>query len=113
MKAWLKRIQAWDLRRQQRSLEWWEQERVKGKAWFVFRTALTCGLMMAGTRDVYEHVFYDGTQYFSLLFHTIFYSLTGIVVGLAGWSGWESKYHKALHEARLKALPSGNALPDQ
>ena len=61
MKAWLKRIQAWrsrrHQRREQRSLERWEQIRAEGKSRFVVRTALTSGLTVVGATHAYESFF--------------------------------------------------------
>ena len=44
----IQRKPVWRLRREQRSLQSWEQERVKGKARFVVRIALTYGLTIVG-----------------------------------------------------------------
>jgi len=113
MKAWLKRIQAWrsrrHQRREQRSLERWEQIRANGKARFVIRTVLTYGLVFVGASNAIEHLFY-GPRPISL-FKVIFYSLFGLGMGSSAWSDMESKYNKALNEARLKALPESNDSP--
>jgi len=104
MKAWLKRIQSWRARRKLRTLRWWEQTRAKGKARFVFESALTYGLMVVGAMDVFENLFY-GRHYLSLA-HLVYYLLTGIPIGLIGWSSNEAQYQKALNETRAKALIS-------
>ena len=113
MKGSLKRIQAWRSRRvqrrDQRSLEWWERERAKGKTRFVIRSALTYGLTIVGLTDILGHLF-SSTEPF-LLAKGIFFTLCGILIGLNTWSTMEAKYKKALDEARLKALPSGKSPP--
>jgi len=97
MKAWLKIIQAWRSRRQQRSLHWWERIRAKGKNRFVLEAALSYGVLTVGVTDVFEYLSY-GAHYISLG-HLIQHILTGMIVALFGWSSWEVKYDKALREA--------------
>jgi len=65
--------------------------------------------MMVGASDVFEKLFYGG-HYISLS-RLIYYLLTGIPIGLIGWSSMETKYQKALAEARVKALSSGKTTP--
>lgn len=48
MKSLWKPIKAWRSRRQYRALQRWEQTRVEGKRWFIFRSSLTSGLTVAG-----------------------------------------------------------------
>ena len=110
MKAWLKKIQPWRLRRQQRSLERWEQIRAEGKKRFVFRTALTYGLTVVGANHFFDHVFGEIQPSISLV-KLIFYVLVGILIGSEAWSNREAKYQKALHEARVKALPESKNSP--
>jgi len=105
MNAWLKRIQTWRSRRQRRSLQWWEQTRVKGKKRFVFEKALTYGVFVVGATDVFEYLFH-GAHYLSLG-HLIQHILTGSIIALVAWSGWEAEYQKALREA----LSSSKMLP--
>jgi hypothetical protein len=106
----LKKFQAWRSLRQQsskrRELERWEKIRARGKAQFVFGTAVAYGLTMAGVLDVVDHVFYGGTKY-SLLSNAIFYPIMGMVIGHATWWDMERKYKAALIDARVKASPSG------
>ena len=113
MNSSLQRIKAWRARRrsckEQRSLERWEQIRARGKQWFVFRTALTYGLVFVGATNAVENLF-DGPQSISL-FKVIFFGLFGVGMGLSEWSDMESKYKTALNEARAKASPSGELPP--
>lgn len=113
MKALLKRIQAWRSRRvqrrEQRALEWWERQRADGRR-FVIRSALTYGLTTVGVTDAVGRLF-SSTEPF-LLAKGVFFSLFGILMGLSTWSDMESKYKKALSEARLKALPESKNWPD-
>ena len=109
MNTSLQRIKAWRSRRQLRSLERWEQIRAEGKEWFVFRTALTYGVVFVGVINAVENLF-DGPQSISL-FKVIFFGLFGVGMGLGEWSDMESKYKNALIDARVKASPSGELLP--
>lgn len=110
MRRWFERVHDWRARRELRSLEKWERDRAQGKAWFVFRTALTYGLVVIGVTDVLDHL-YDGTTEFSIsLLRIIWYSIAGIVAGFFAWSNMEDKYQRALYDARL-ASSGGNALP--
>ena len=109
MKAWLQRIQSWHAGKELRSLQWWEQTRTRGKARFVFEAALTYGFMFVGTMDVFQSLVY-GNHYISLG-HLVSSLLAGIPVGWVGWSSMEAKYQKALHEARIKALPASSTTP--
>ena len=106
----LKKFQAWRSRRQQsskqRELEWWEKIRAQGKTRFVFSSALTYGLTMAGILDVIDNVAYGGTEH-SLLFNAIGYLIMAIVMAHLTWWDMEGKYKAALIDARVKASPSG------
>jgi hypothetical protein len=106
----LKKFQAWRSRRQQRteqrSLERWEKIRARGKAKFVFGSALAYGLTMAGVLDVIDKVFSGGTKY-SLLSNAILYPIMGMVLAGVTWWDMEGKYKAALIDARVKASPSG------
>jgi len=107
MKGSLKGIQAWRSRRvqrrHQRSLEWWERERANGKTRFVIRSALTYGLTIVAVTDIVGHLFHN-TQPLALA-KGVFFTFFGVLMGLSTWSDMESKYKKALNEARSKALP--------
>ena len=105
MKARLKRIQAWRSRRQRRLLQSWEQTRAKGKKRFVFENALTYGVFVVGATDVFEYLVH-GAHYLSLG-HLVQHVLTGSIIALVAWSGWEAEYQKALREA----LSSSKMLP--
>jgi hypothetical protein len=109
----LKKFQAWRSRRLQRrerrALEQWEKIRARGKARFVFSSALTSGLTVAGILDVIDNVFYGGTKY-SLL-SAIFYPIMGLVIALFTWWDMEGKYKSALIDARVKSSPSGELPP--
>lgn len=94
MKSLRKSMQAWRSRRQQRSLQRWEQTRGEGKGWFVFRTALTSGLTMAGATHLVNYVFDGETSYPVTKF--IFFTMVGIYIGSDEWSTMERKYQNAL-----------------
>ena len=114
MRSELKRVQAWRLRRKeralQRSLQWWERERAKGKGKFVVRTALTYGLTIVGLHDVYDNLFKGGTEYPEFCLAAVFWPVFGIFVGSSAWDNWESKYQNALREA-LKAPRDPKTFP--
>ena len=105
----LTKYEAWNLRREQRSLERWAQIRVEGKPRFVVTTALTYGLSVVGVTDVVYRILSVGEHAISR--NIIFYVLGGIAVGFVGWSSMESKYQKALHKARRSKLSSGELPP--
>ena len=68
----------------------------------MFESALTFSLTVVGATDVYDHLFWS-TQHSISLFTLIWYLITGIACGFAGWSNMEGKYENALIEARLNA----------
>lgn len=107
----LKKLKAWRSRRKLRSLQQWEQIRTKGKARYVFQSAVTLSLTVVGVTDVVDHIFGDG-QYSISLFYLISYLLVGIVGGVDGWNTMEGKYKNALIDARVAASPTGT-LPAQ
>lgn len=109
MRRVLKRVEAWRVRKRQRSLQWWERERANGKTRFVFRFGLTYGLTIVGLNDVYANLFNGGTQYFDFYSAAFWYLFFGIIIGSSAWENWESKYQNALHEAS-KAPPGGKTL---
>ena len=114
MNTSLKKFQAWRFRRKQsserRTLERWEKIRARGKARFVYGSALAYGLTMAGILDVIDNVFYGGTEY-SLLSNIFVYPIMGIVMGHVTWWDMEGKYKAALIDARAKASPGGELPP--
>lgn len=77
---------------------------MEGKARFVVRTALTCGLTGVGLTSVVGHFF--GTQGISLE-SVIVYSFAGIVGAFDSWNTMEGKYNIA----RVKALSSHEIPP--
>ena len=98
MRKWLNRIQAWNSRRERRALQWWEQERAKGKSRFISHTALTFGVTVVAVLDILDHVI--GGEPDNLLLRFIAYTATGIVGAFFAWNNWEAKYKKALLKAR-------------
>ena len=114
MKTALTRFQAWRLHRKeralQRSLLWWERERAKGQTEFVIRSALTYGLTIVGVHDVYNNLFEAGTDYYEFVIMVLFWPVVGMFIGSNAWDNWESKYQKALREAR-KVPPDPKTLP--
>ena len=83
---------------------------MRGKTRFVFSSALTSGLTVAGILDAIDNVFYGGTKY-SLLSNAILYMIMGLVIALFSWWDMEGKYKAALIDARVKASPSGELPP--
>src|SRR5688572_14727568 len=110
MKTSLKKFHAWRSRRKLRSLERWEQISTKGKARFVFHSALTFSLTMVGVTDVIDNIFGDG-QYSVSLFYIVLYLFTGIVGGVDNWNAMEGTYKNALTDARVAASPTGTLPP--
>ena len=106
----LKKSQARRSRREQRSLERWAEIREEGKARFVLITSLTYGLSMVGVMDVLNGIFSSAQQSISLR-DIIYYVVIGLPLGFLGWSSMESRYQKALHEARVPKLSSGELPP--
>ena len=113
MSKWLKRIQAWRSRKEQRSLQRWEQVRAEGKAQFVRRTALTFGLTIVGATHLFDQVFLSGTNSsMSLsLLKLFFFVLFGFSMASDIWSKREAQYQNALTAARVKASPGGELPP--
>src|SRR6478736_5760415 len=109
----LERIQAWRsrraLRREQRSLEWWERVRTEGKNRFVWRTSLTYGLSLAGIIDVIQRGFYSEVD--PLLLKIVFGVVFGIVMGWDTWTAMEAKRDDALRKTLAIALPDSQTLP--
>jgi len=100
MKKLLDKYQARRARRQDLSLACWEQERLKGKARYVLKQALTWAVLMVAIRDVYEQIFDGGSS--NVLHYFIIYSLGGLFVGYGAWSTREATYRDALRARRLK-----------
>ena len=90
-----KNIDAWRFRKQQRSLERWAQVRAKGKARFVFHQAMAWAVLMIVATDFFDHIFEDDLQVSKLRFNIIYYSVSGILLGLVAWSNEEGKYKRA------------------
>jgi hypothetical protein len=76
---------------------------VEGKRWFVFRTALTYGVTVAGATHLWHHLVYGASSIPVGKF--IFFALVGIYIASDEWSTMESKYQNVLLEAQAKALP--------
>src|SRR5215211_6845980 len=104
MNKLLGKIQALHLRRQQRSLQLWEQERTKGKARFVLRTGLTIGVSIVAVTDILEHLFDSAPPHSDLLFRLLWYTGAGLIGGVFAWNRWEEKYERALQQARTASL---------
>ena len=109
MHSLLQKSQARRSRRKLRSLQRWEHERAKGKARFVFRTALTYSLTIVGATHAYESFFYGAQDPISLI-SLIPHLFVGVVAGTVGWSTMEDKYRAALNEALTQASV-GSKLP--
>ena len=104
------KIQALRSRRKQRSLQWWEQERAKGKARYVLRTGLTLGVMVVAVADILKHLSGSSNPASDLLLTLFVYVGVGFISAFFAWNSWEEKYKKALQEARA-ASPVGQPLP--
>src|SRR5262245_59921880 len=100
MTALVKRYHDLRSRRQQRSLERWAQIRAKGKARLVLQQALTWTVVMSVVRDVTDQIVDGSSQVFSLRFHLIAYSLSGVFIGLFAWWSQEGKYKNAMLNRR-------------
>ena len=115
MNSLVKRIQlsrsAKKLDREQRVLESWERERVKGKTRFVWRMALTYSLTFVGGIHALEHVFGIGTESSISLVKLISYFIFGIVIASCTWSSMEAKYEDALRKAHTQPLPNNKPQP--
>jgi len=102
MRNLLDRVKAWRVRRQQLSLERWEQQRAKGQTRFVLQHALTLAVLMTSTRDVYEQIFGGGGEISDLRGSFIIYSLTGLFLGYSAWSKQEGIYKSTRLNRRLQ-----------
>jgi hypothetical protein len=102
MRKLLDRFKARRVRRQELSLQRWEQQRAKGQGRFVLQQALTWAVMMTSSRDVYEHLFDAHGEKITLWFYFIFHSLVGILAGFMGWSRQEAAYKDAVLNRRLQ-----------
>ena len=103
----LKKYQAWRSQREQRELERWAEVRADGKVRFVINSSLTLAFTMYGVFDVLDRIV-GGAQHPISLRKIIFYLLIGVPAALIGWTNMEVKYKRALYEARLPALFSGD-----
>ena len=102
MKGKIRSTNAWHCRRQQRSLERWEQVRAKGKARFVLHQALTFTVFMSAFRDVSDQIVDGGSQVSNFGVHLISYALAGVFIGFFAWWNREGKYRDALLTRRLQ-----------
>lgn len=110
MQRWFAAVQAWRLRKKLRALAKWEQERTRGKAGYIVRSALIYSLIMTAASDLFG-VGLDGEDRFARFwFNAISYTLGGIVVGVIGWAARERDYRNAVREIRLEAIAAGQAL---
>ena len=110
MNSLLKRIQDFHVRRrerdQRRLLERWGAIRVKGKARFVLRSTLVCGLGITALHDIVAHIF--GIQPPNLVSDLIKYSIMGFFLSLYTWWDMEGRYKAACIDAYRKSLPDSN-----
>ena len=102
MHSSLQKFQGWRARRELLSLERWQQERAKGEARFVFKTALTYSLTVGGITHVYQSLVH-GTQAPISVPNLVVYLLVALLVASSRWSNKEDKYFAALNEARIQA----------
>jgi hypothetical protein len=86
-------------RREQRSLERWEQEREQGIARYVLRQTMIFPVMMTVLNDVSGFVL-DGSVPVFRTRSLVMYLLTGIVLSLFAWSHQEGKYKRTLRHRR-------------
>ena len=110
MNKCLSKIQGLRSGRNQRSLQWWERERAKGKARYILRTGLTVGVMVVAVADILKHLSGSSNSASDLLFTLFWYVGVGFISAFFAWNSWEQKYQKALQEARASS-PHGPALP--
>jgi len=108
----LKKYQARRSQKEQRSLERWAEIRADGKVRFVLITSLTFGVSTVGVTDALNSIS-SSTQHSITLGNIVYYVLIGLAIGFFGWSSMESKYQKALHEARVPKLYSGDGPPNE
>jgi hypothetical protein len=97
----LKRYKAWQLRRQQLSLEKWAKEREKGKERFVRRQTFFLAVFMTASRDVLSQLFFTSSHEVSLWINLLINLVTGYFVACWVWKDREGKYQ----EAQLKSSP--------
>ena len=102
MHSSLQKFQGWRARRELLSLERWQQERAKGEARFVFKTALTYSLTVGGVTHVYQSLVH-GTQAPISVPNLVVYLLVALLAASSRWSIKEDKYFAALNEARIQA----------
>jgi|GEM_PF-2422734 len=120
MKRLLKKLRTWHSQSKLRSLARWERTRAKGKARFLWRSALTYSSLMIPTRGFVTYLF-DGEmqswQSGDFWADTIWYSITGAVIGLVSWATLEGQYKNALLERRIAAamppVSHDSALPER
>ena len=107
IKRWFTSVRAWRLRKKIRYLASWEQERAKGKARFIVRTALIYSLIMTAAQDVLGYGFDAENRLSKFLFNAVFYSLGGVFVGYIAWAAREMDYQNALREIRIETIAAG------
>jgi hypothetical protein len=98
----LQRYKAWNLRREQRSLESWALERAKGKTRFVLQQAFTFTVFMAAYSDVVNHLDGRSDDIFKFWTYMGLYAVGGLFVGSMAWESREGKYQKAQLNGRLQ-----------
>jgi hypothetical protein len=86
-------------RREQRSLERWEQEREQGITRYVLRHAIVFPVLMTALNDVSGFIL-DGSVPVFRTRSLVMYLLTGIVLSLFAWSHQEGKYKRTLRHRR-------------
>ena len=101
MRSSLQKFQGWRAQRELLLLQRWEQERVKGEARFVFKTALTYSLTGGGITHVYQSLI-DGHAPISVP-NLVVYLLVALLAASSRWSIKEDKYFAAQNEARIQA----------
>ena len=114
MNRLLKRIQDGHVKRrerdQRRLIEKWGVVRTKGKARYVLRSTLFCGLGATVLHDIGAHVF--DTQPPGLLYSLIRYSIIAVLMSLYSWWDMDGRYKAACIDAYRKSLLTANNPPD-
>ena len=111
MSKLLKRYQAWDLRREQCSLERWALERAKGKTRFVLRQAFIFTVFMAAYTDVVNHFDGHSDDIFKFWTYMGLYAVGGLFVGAMAWGSREGKHKTAQYNARLQKPFDDRVIP--
>ena len=100
LKRWWQKYQGWKLRRKQRALQKWAQERLEGKARYVLHNTVPISMIYLSAHEIFGSHVGIGT--------ILFCHFIGFVVSLYQWADNETKYRIALDAAKYQPQINAN-----